>query len=149
MKAIDIMTPDPRVVTEEEPLSAVARLMQTLDVGMIPVVDDVVKRRLRGVITDRDIAIRHVASGHSTDCPVSSHMSAGSMVVARLEDDIHEVLARMEQRKVRRAPVTDEKGAVVGVISSADIALRVGATEPLEVERFLEAVSRPELVAAR
>jgi CBS domain-containing protein len=148
MKAKDIMTLAPRVVAADQPVSAAAGLMKRLDVGMIPVVENLESRRLSGVITDRDITIRHVAEGHTADCPVRAHMTAAPLVIAHEDEDIHDVLARMEEHRVRRAPVTDEGVAVVGVISGADIALRLGAIEPMEVERFFEAVSRPELIGA-
>ncbi|MBI2186078.1 MAG: CBS domain-containing protein [Acidobacteria bacterium] len=61
MKVRDIMTPDPEVVTPEEPISRAARIMRDYDVGIVPVVGDSESRNLVGVITDRDIACRHVA----------------------------------------------------------------------------------------
>jgi CBS domain-containing protein len=147
MKARAIMTPEPRVVTIEDTVSAAAQVMKRLDVGMLPVVEDLTSRRLKGVITDRDITIRHVAPAHNRDCTVESHMSAGPVVVAHLEEDVHQVLSRMEYYQVRRVPVVNDYGAVVGLISSADVALRMGPSEPLEVERLFEAVSRPEVVS--
>lgn len=148
MNARAIMTPDPRVVTRSDPVSAAANLMRMRDVGMLPVVEDLASRLLVGVITDRDITIRHVADGHVRDCSVESHMSTGPFVVAQLDEDIHHVLSRMEFHQVRRVPVVNERGAVVGLISSADIVLRMGASEPAEVERLFEAVSRPTVLSS-
>jgi CBS domain-containing protein len=122
--------------------------MADLDVGMLPVVVDFTGKRLAGVITDRDIAIRHVAPGHVRDCSVEAHMTAGPLVVAQLEQEVHEIMELMERHQVRRVPVVNERGAVVGVISCADIALRVGPSEPTEAERLFAAVSRPEVVAS-
>ena len=66
MKARDIMTQNPRVVTPETPVQEAARLMKSEDTGVLPVVDAEGSRRLVGVITDRDIAIRVVADGMSS-----------------------------------------------------------------------------------
>jgi CBS domain-containing protein len=148
MNAESLMTPNPRCVAGGDPVSAAAQLMADLDVGMLPVVADFTTRRLTGVITDRDIAIRHVAPGHVRDCPVEAHMSAGPLVVAQLEEDVHQIMDLMEQYQVRRVPVVNARGALVGVISCADIALRVGPSEPGEAERLFAAVSRPEVITS-
>ena len=77
MKAQDIMTRDPRSVTPDTPITEAARLMKEQDVGILPVVESSNSRKLVGVITDRDITIRHVAAGHKPDCKVSEAMSSG------------------------------------------------------------------------
>ncbi len=64
MKAQDIMTRNPDVLTPDEPVSRAAQLMRDRNVGIVPVVEDKSSMKLCGVITDRDIAIRHVAEGH-------------------------------------------------------------------------------------
>ena len=66
MKARDIMTKDPRVVTPETPVQEAARLMKSEDTGVLPVVEAAGSRRLVGMITDRDITIRVVAEGMSS-----------------------------------------------------------------------------------
>ncbi|HVE77386.1 MAG TPA: CBS domain-containing protein, partial [Gemmatimonadaceae bacterium] len=65
MKAQDIMAKNPRAVTPEMPIQQAAKLMKDEDVGILPVVEDNASKRLVGVITDRDIAIRVVADGAS------------------------------------------------------------------------------------
>src|SRR6266550_6970107 len=74
MKARDIMTPDPEVVTPEQSISCAAQIMRDCDVGVVPVVNND-GRTLIGLITDRDIAVRHVADGHAGDCTVGAHMT--------------------------------------------------------------------------
>ena len=61
MKIQDVMTPDPSSVTPDSPVRDAARIMKEEDVGIVPVVDDQSSRKLVGVITDRDLAIRIVA----------------------------------------------------------------------------------------
>ncbi|HUF27005.1 MAG TPA: CBS domain-containing protein [Gemmatimonadaceae bacterium] len=72
MKARDIMTRDPAVVTPDEPVSRAAELMKQRDIGMIPVVNDRSHMRLEGVLTDRDIAIRFVAEAAARDGSAAS-----------------------------------------------------------------------------
>lgn len=142
MKARDIMTPDPRVVTPAETVSRAAQIMRETDVGIIPVVDDEGSRRLRGVITDRDIAIRHVADGHHDDCAVSDHMSEGLSSVGP-DDDVQDVLRLMQREQVRRLPVVEDGDRLVGIIAQADIAVDLGADRPRDVSETVEEISQP------
>jgi CBS domain-containing protein len=123
MKAREIMTPDPEAVTSEEPVSRAAQIMRAHDVGIVPVVSDPRTRNLIGVITDRDIAVRHVADGHTEDCTVGSHMTRDNIETVVETDDAAAVMAAMKRREVRRVPVTDKNGKLVGVIAQADIAV--------------------------
>jgi CBS domain-containing protein len=142
MKARDIMTRDPQVVTPGDTVSRAAQLMREADVGIIPVVDDQSSRRLRGVITDRDIAVRHVADGHTEDCVVEDHMSEGLSRVGP-DDDVADVLRMMQREQVRRVPVVEDGDRLVGIIAQADIAVDMGTDHPRDVSRTVEEISRP------
>ena len=74
------------------------------------------------MITDRDVAVRHVADGHTSDCSVASHMSREHISAVDQSDDVQTVLATMERAEVRRVPVTDKNSKLVGIIAQADIA---------------------------
>jgi CBS domain-containing protein len=142
MKAREIMTREPQVVTPDETVSRAAQIMREANVGLVPVVDDHASGRLRGVITDRDIAIRHVADGHTDDCRVSDHMSSGLTHVAP-DDDVREVLQAMQREQVRRLPVVEDGDRLVGIIAQADIAVDMASDSPREVSETLEEISRP------
>ena len=143
MKARDIMTPNPAVVTPDMPIARAAEIMRDLDVGIVPVVDDVSRMHLEGVITDRDIAVRCVAQKHDAKCRVSDHMTAHAIDTVGPDASVADVIAKMEQDRVRRIPVVDETKRVVGIIAQADLAVKLGPREPLEVEHMLERVSEP------
>lgn len=147
MKARDLMTPNPRAVTGDTPLVEVARMMRDLDVGIVPVVDDLAHMHPRGVITDRDIVVRHVAERHPDGCRVDDHMSTGHLDTVAPDADVSEVMAIMERDQVRRILVADG-GRLVGIIAQADLALKEGRIEPLRVEEVLERVSAPALATA-
>lgn len=135
MRIQDIMTADPACCTPDMRLQDVARLMLDNDCGEIPVVDDFETRRLVGVVTDRDIAVRAVAEGRSpTDTKVSDVMSS-SVVTARLDSSADEACELMEENQVRRIPVVDREGRCCGIVSQADIALRSGEKAAGEVVR--------------
>lgn len=123
MKAREIMTPDPETVTPEEPISRAAQIMRTYDVGIVPVVSDPDSNNLIGVITDRDIAVRHVADSHMEDCTVGAHMTRDDIETVGETDDTATIMAAMKRREVRRIPVTNKNGKLVGVIAQADIAV--------------------------
>jgi CBS domain-containing protein len=140
MKARELMTPNPECVTRDEHLTRAAEIMRDVDVGIVPVVDDRNSMRLVGLITDRDIAIRHVAGDNDRDCRVGDHMTSGRLFTVSPDDDANEVLDRMKTEQVRRLPVTD--GArLVGIIAQADIA-RDLAKDKLTGE-LVERISEP------
>lgn len=142
MRARDIMTPNPGVLTSADTITAAAQLMRELDVGMIPVVDDSNSMRLKGVITDRDIAVRHVAERHGDDCRVSEHMSE-QLTTATPDDDVDDVMERMQRAQIRRIPVVENGERLVGVIAQADLATDVGPGDPSEVAKTVEKISEP------
>jgi CBS domain-containing protein len=139
MKAKDIMTDNPRVVTPETPVQEAARLMQSEDTGVLPVVQDAGTRRLVGMITDRDITIRVVAEGRM-QASVADAMSTGAST-ARPDDDIDDVMELMAREQVRRIPIVDDQGAVVGIVSQADVVRE--AKDDKKAEQTIEEISRP------
>jgi CBS domain-containing protein len=144
MKISELMTRNPCTVTPDTPVSDAARLMKEEDVGIIPVVERVggaeTRGRLVGVVTDRDIAVRHVADGRSGDAPVRDVMSSG-VRTAGPDDSVESVMKLMGEEQVRRIPIVDERGSLVGVVSQADLARKANDAE--KVERTVEAISQP------
>jgi len=143
MIARDIMTPDPRCVTERDSVQAAARLMVELHCGCLPVVEDMERKHLVGMVTDRDLAVRVIAPGKPVDTPVGEVMSVDvSCCTADMRvEDVEDIMA---QRRVRRVPVVDDRGDCVGIIALADIARVAEASETLddrEVARVVEHVS--------
>lgn len=141
MKARDIMTKDPKAVTPDAPLVDAARVMKGEDVGVVPVVDSTTTKRLVGMITDRDIAIRCVAENKSpSTCRVSEIMSTNPRT-ARPDDGMDAVMELMSREQVRRVPIVDEKGALVGIVSQADVVREV--RDDKKAERTVERISKP------
>jgi|SRR5688572_10515849 len=140
MKAREIMTSNPQCVTPGDAVQAAARIMRDADVGIVPVVDEGNERRLRGVITDRDIAVRCVAEGRDGNCRVSDLMS-NDLVTVRPDDDVREVMTRMKSEQVRRIPVVDDNNNLVGIIAQADLALDTGNDK--QVGDVVEKISAP------
>lgn len=140
MKIQDIMSAEPNTVTPDTPITEAARLMKDHNIGMLPVVESEGSRKLVGVVTDRDIAIRHVAEGHLSDCPVREAMT-DNVSTCKATEDIDRVMSLMAEEQVRRIPIVDERGDLVGVVSQADIVLEGG--DGKRAEQTLEQISRP------
>jgi CBS domain-containing protein len=144
MKISELMTKNPHTVTPDTPVSEAARIMKEEDIGIVPVVERVggaeTRGRLVGVITDRDIAVRHVAEGRSIDAPVRDVMSGG-VKTASPDDSVESVMTLMGNEQIRRIPVVDERGSLVGVVSQADLARK--ASDAKKVEKTVEQISQP------
>ena len=140
MKARDLMTKNPECVTREDSVQRAAAIMRDHDIGAVPVVDDTGSRRLIGIVTDRDIAVRAVAEGRN-DLRVEEAMSGGRLATASEDDDVDRVMELMRENKVRRIPVVGRNEEVVGMIAQADLARE--ARDEGEVERTVEKISEP------
>lgn len=144
MKISEIMTKNPRTVTPDTSVSEAARLMKEEDVGIVPVVEQVggaeTRALLVGVLTDRDITVRHVAENRGGDAPVRDVMSGGVRSCGP-NDSVDTVLELMGREQIRRVPIVDERGSLVGVVSQADLARKAHVDQ--KVEQALEQISQP------
>jgi len=122
MKIQDIMTKDPSCVTPDATVREAAQVMKREDVGVVPVVNAASEKRLVGIVTDRDIAIRCVAEGKDgSACRVRDVMSSDDLTTCSFSDDVDRVMDAMRTEKVRRIPIVDERGSLVGIVSQADV----------------------------
>lgn len=135
MKIRDVMTRDVQLALPGDTLQAVARRMAEGDFGFVPVADG---DRLIGTITDRDIAVRAVAAGAAPTAAVVEYITRDPHTVLDT-DDLKSVLDLMAARQIRRAPVVDKHGRVVGVVSLGDLSTRVKEKYAGET---LESISR-------
>lgn len=118
----DAMTHPPVCCTPTDTIDTVAKLMLEHDCGEIPVCEGA---RLLGVITDRDITLRTIANGKSPmGLPVSDVMTR---IVYAIRDDqpLAEAFDLMKEKLVRRLPVIDVAGKIVGILSQADLIAKI------------------------
>ena len=141
MKAREIMTANPRTVTPDMNLPEVARLMQSEDVGIVPVVDAGGSRQLVGVVTDRDIALRVVGEGRDPNSVRVSDVMSTNVRTCREDDSVDDVMDVMGQEQVRRVPIVDERGSLVGIVAQADVVLQANSDK--KAERTVEKISQP------
>jgi CBS domain-containing protein len=115
----ELMTVKPRTVKQGDSIVDAAKLMKGEDTGIAPIVDG---DRLVGVITDRDIAIRVVAEGRDPQSTKVEEIASQNLVTIDPQQDLDEALRLMAQHQVRRLPVVEEDGKLVGIVAQADVA---------------------------
>jgi CBS domain-containing protein len=151
MKIAKLMIRDAITCRTADHLDRAAQLMWEHDIGSLPVIGD--DGRAVGMVTDRDICMAAYTRGAALhDIPVAVAM-AHEVFSCAPDDDVRSVEDELGLRQIRRMPVIDADGRVVGVVSLNDIARasqRSREVPPTEVAATLAAVCAPrELVAAR
>lgn len=119
MRCEELMKRDVVSVAPDETVQEAARQMRDENVGLIPICD--MDRKVVGLLTDRDIAIRLVASNLSANTPVRDIMTE-EVVACRPQDDLREAERMMMANHKSRIVCTDDQGRLEGVISLSDIA---------------------------
>jgi CBS domain-containing protein len=132
----EVMTPAPLAIGPRDSLREAAEEMDRLDVGALPVVAD---GRLVGMLTDRDVTVRATSAGLPPEETWVEQAMTIEPVFCYEEAEVAEAERMMAQRQLRRLPVLDEAGALVGMVSLGDFAAE---GEP-GVEPTLDAISRP------
>ena len=115
----DVMTSNPKTIEPKTTLHEAARLMRDQDVGSLPIVEG---DRLQGMLTDRDIAIRAVAEGKDPQSTTAQDIASRDLVTIDPEQGLDEALHLMASHQVRRLPVCEEDGRLVGILAQADVA---------------------------
>src|SRR4029078_3095329 len=114
----EAMTANPTAITPDTTAQEAARLMKSEDVGALPIVED---GRLTCVVTDRDLTIGGVAEGLVAETPVSE-LASKNVVTIDPQQSIEEAARLMAEHQVRRLPVVEEDGRLVGMLAQADVA---------------------------
>ena len=112
------MTSNPTAITPDTTVQEAARLMKSEDVGALPVVED---GRLTCVVTDRDLAIRGLAEGTSPQTPVRD-VASKDVATIDPQQSLEEAARLMAEHQIRRLPVVEEDGRLVGILAQKDLA---------------------------
>jgi CBS domain-containing protein len=136
MKVNEAMTSDVMLVNPDQTIREAAQMMVEIDAGVLPVAEN---DHLVGMITDRDIAVRAVATGKSPNTKVREIMS-GEVLYCFDDEELTHVSRNMSDMKVRRLPVVNRDKRLVGVISIGDLALN---EQPTTVGRAVSGLSQP------
>ncbi len=115
----DLMTENPCSIDADKSVTYAAKMMRDEDVGLAPIVEG---DKLIGTLTDRDIAIRVVAEGKDPNEVTVREVASTKLVTIDPQQDLDEALRLMAKHQVRRLPVIEEDGKLVGVVAQADVA---------------------------
>jgi CBS domain-containing protein len=115
----ELMTTNPRSLESGSTVIEAARVMRDEDAGIVPIVEG---EKLIGTVTDRDIAIRVVAEGKSPESTTVGEIASRELVTIDPQQELDEALRLMARHQVRRLPVVEEDGKLVGIVAQADIA---------------------------
>ena len=118
MKVKSAMHKGAEWVAPDTPLTDVAQRMKKLDVGSIPVGEN---DKLVGMVTDRDITCRGLTNGHDVGKLTARDVMTKGIVYCKDDEDLDDALRIMEQKKIRRLPVINDKKRMVGMLSIGDI----------------------------
>ena len=143
-KCSDVMTRDPASCQPTDSITGVAQVMKQQDVGSVPVVESNDSRKLVGIVTDRDIVIKVVAGGRGVEGATVRDAMTGNPASCRESDDVERAVQLMAERQVRRMPIVDGEGRLVGIIAQADVATRVNRDH--KTGELVEAISEPNTV---
>ena len=132
-----IMTRGVEVIQRDATLQHAAERMRALDVGSLPVADG---KALAGMVTDRDITVRGVASGMIPQEALVSDVMTEEVRWCQETDTVEQVLEQMGDAQVRRLAVLNEAREVVGIVALGDLATRQSA----DTDEALREISSPD-----
>ena len=132
----EAMTQNPCAIDADQPVSYAAKMMKDEDVGLAPIVEG---DRLIGTLTDRDITVRVVAEGKDPQTVKVREVASTDVVTVDPQQNLDEALTLMARHQVRRLPVVEEDGRLVGVVAQADVAEEA---KPKKVGELVEEISR-------
>lgn len=136
MRISDIMTRNVRVVAPDRTIQEAARLMDEMNVGVLPVCDG---RRLRGMVTDRDITVRATAAGLPPDTTRIRDIMTEEVWWCYDDDDVGHIVQLMSDHQIRRLPVVDHDKRLVGIVALGDLA----TDDEQDASRALRRISTP------
>lgn len=113
------MSSNPCSVDADKSVAYAAKMMKDEDVGLAPIVEG---DKLVGTVTDRDIAVRVVAVGKDPETTMVKEIATKDVVTVDPSQDLTEAVRLMAQHQIRRVPVVEEDGRLVGVLAQADVA---------------------------
>lgn len=137
MKAREIMTKELASLRSDDSIERAAQLMKQYNVGSIPVCTD---DKVIGIITDRDIAVRSVASGQTPGDQRVRDVMTKDLVVGSPEMNVEDCARLMSDRQIRRLPIV-ENNSLIGIVALGDIALE--QREQKCAEQALKNISEP------
>ena len=139
-KCNEVMTKNPVCCLPIDNVARVAGLMKNRIIGSIPVIENEQTKKLVGIVTDRDLALKIVAEGRDPNSTQVETVMTRKVVTCHAEDDLQKALDAMAEHQLRRIPVVDNDYRVVGIIAQADVATR--ADQPGKTAEMVKEISQ-------
>ena len=136
----EVMTNNPFCCLPGDMVSEAAQLMRSENVGSLPVIENAQTRKLVGMLTDRDLAMRIVAEGVDAKSTKVELVMTRAVVTCLAGDDFQKATDAMVEHQLRRIPVVDNDNKLVGIIAQADMATRVD--QPERTAQVLKEISQ-------
>ena len=139
-KCNEVMTKKPVCCRPDDTVAKAAQLMQSENIGSIPVIENEQTQKLVGIVTDRDLALKIVAKGLDAKSTKVEAVMTRKVVTCQAEDDMQKALDAMAEHQLRRIPIVDNDNRIVGIIAQADVATRVN--EPEKTAEMVKEISQ-------
>ena len=140
MTCRELMTANPSFCLPADSVFTAAQIMKREDVGPVLVVSSPTEKRLAGIVTDRDLALKVVAEGRDAHSTTVDEVMSPNPVTCHENDDISSAIRKMSEYQVRRIPVLDSSDRLAGIIAQADVARHAGQED---VGEMVEEISQP------
>lgn len=139
-KCNDIMTKQLIYCVPNDTVSRAAQLMERENIGPVLIVENGQNNKLVGIVTDRDLALKVVGEERDTQTTKVGEVMSRNIVSCHANDDVDKATDLMEQHQLRRIPIVDGESRLVGIISQADVATRVG--DPDKTAKVVKEISQ-------
>ena len=141
MKCKDVMTQKVVCCFPDDSVEKAAKKMKKNNIGSLPILKNKENKKLIGIITDRDLALKVVGKNHNPESTKIKKIMTKNVVTCLANDDLQKALDLMAENQLRRIPVVDKKNQVVGFIAQADIATRLDQAE--KTAKVVKDISEP------
>jgi len=148
MRVSEVMTHDAVCCSRTTSVMNAVRILREFDIGFLLVVDDLWKRKLIGVVTDRDLCLAALGETHDPTLTTVEDCMATNLVTCTPEMDSREILATMAEHQIRRLPVVDQDNCVRGIVGIADL-IRHNAADPRDIWMALSRITAPKEARAK
>ena len=139
-KCNEVMTKNPVCCLPSDFAAKAAELMKSNNIGAIPVIENEQTKKLVGIVTDRDLALKIVANGLDAKSTKVEAVMTRKVETCRTDDDLQKTLDAMSKYQLRRIPVVDNDNKILGIIAQADVATRVN--QPEKTAAMVKEISR-------
>jgi CBS domain-containing protein len=142
MRVKNVMTKDPSCCLPSDATPKAAGIMRAENVGVVPVIENEQSLKVVGVVTDRDLCMKVVAEARDPNAVTVEACMTPRVVTCSPTDAVKQVMELMKENQIRRVPVVDEQGRLLGIVAMADLVGR-GDLKAADTHDTLEKVSAP------